>query len=492
VPLGRPGGTDMSTAMTQAARDVAERIFQHTIDGRAAPAVGRFDVVNPATAEVFAQAPDATREQLDQTVAAARRAQPAWAALALNERRRRLLALGDALLAHQDELATLITLEQGKPLARSRDEVARAATQLQRLVTLELPVEVMKDDASGRIELHHRPLGVVGAITPWNMPLVLSVPKAVHALYMGNTVVIKPSPYTPLAALRLGEIARDLFPPGVLNVVAGGNELGRWMTEHEGFDKISFTGSVATGKRVMASAAGTLKRVTLELGGNDAAIVLDDVDPKAIAKRLFGAAFINSGQICMAIKRLYVPDALHDALCEELAAIAKATRIGDGFEPDVELGPVQNAAQYRIVLELLEDARRAGGRFLSGGHALDRPGYFIAPTVVASLTEGSRLVDEEPFGPVLPVLRYADVEDALRRANGTRYGLSGSVWTSDPARGAALAVRLEVGTAWVNQHVGLDAHVPFGGAKASGLGCEYGIEGLKHYTQSLAVFMPRC
>ncbi|HSV80844.1 MAG TPA: aldehyde dehydrogenase family protein [Ramlibacter sp.] len=481
----------VSDSMRAAERRATERAFVHTIAGRDGAAQARFDVINPATGLVFAQAPDATREQLDACVAAARRAQPHWAALPLPERHARLLRLADVLLANREEIAALITLEQGKPFARAADEVTRAATQLQRLVALELPVQVLRDDDTLRIELHHAPLGVVGAITPWNMPLVLSVTKAVHALHTGNTVIIKPSPYTPLAVLRMGELAREVFPPGVLNVIAGGAELGRWMTEHPGLDKISFTGSVPTGKRVMAGAAGTLKRVTLELGGNDAAIVLDDADPKAIAQQLFAAAFVNSGQICMALKRLYVPECLHDAVCDELAQRARSARVGDGFEPGVELGPVQNLAQYRIVLELLDDARRAGGRFLAGGAALDRPGYFIAPTVVAGLSEGARLVDEEPFGPVLPVLAYRDVDEALQRANGTRFGLAGSVWSADVARAAAVAARLEVGTAWVNQHVGLDAHVPFGGAKESGLGCEYGSEGLKQYTRMLALHVPR-
>jgi acyl-CoA reductase-like NAD-dependent aldehyde dehydrogenase len=477
--------------LDSATRRAAEHDFRQVIGGRLVASGARFGVVNPSTGVVFAQAPDATREHLDHAVAAARDAQPRWAARPWDERRDHLLAFAAALRAHDAELASLITLEQGKPYARALDEVARSAMQLERLVALELVPETLKDDATGRIVMHHRPLGVVGAITPWNMPLVLSVPKAVHALLTGNTVVIKPSPYTPLAALRMGEIANGVFPAGAFNVVAGGNELGRWMTEHPGFDKISFTGSAPTGKRVMASAAGTLKRVTLELGGNDAAIVLDDVDPQAIAQRLFAAAFVNAGQICMAIKRLYVPERLHADVAEALAALARKVRVGDGFEPGVEMGPVQNAAQHRIVRDLLADARANGATFLCGGAALDRPGYFIAPTVVTGVAEGVRLVDEEPFGPVLPVLSYRDVEDAVRRANATRYGLTGSVWTADPERGAALAARLEVGSAWVNHHVGLDAHVPFGGAKESGIGCEYGLDGLKEYTQALALHLPR-
>jgi acyl-CoA reductase-like NAD-dependent aldehyde dehydrogenase len=481
----------MSPLMKEAASALAGRSFHHTVGGRALPSAASFPVVNPATGEPFAQAPDATPEQLDAAVDAARRAQPAWAGLALEQRRAHLLQLAETLLSHRDELAALITLEQGKPLARAYDEVARSASQLQRLVALALEPEVLKDDESGRIELHHRPLGVVGAITPWNMPLVLSVPKAVHALHTGNTIVLKPSPFTPLTALRLGELARDIFPPGVLNVVAGGNELGRWLAEHPGVDKISFTGSVATGKRVMASAASTLKRITLELGGNDAAIVLDDVDPRMVAQRLFAAAFVNSGQVCMALKRLYVPEPMVAPMCEALVALARAARVGDGFEPEVEIGPVQSEAQRRVVLELIDDARRAGGLVLCGGHALPRPGFFVAPAIVAGLAEGSRLVDEEPFGPVLPVLGYRTVDEAVQRANAGRYGLTGSVWTNDLRSGAAVAARLEVGTAMVNRHVGLDAHVPFGGAKDSGIGCEYGLAGLKHYTQAVALHLPR-
>jgi acyl-CoA reductase-like NAD-dependent aldehyde dehydrogenase len=352
---------------------------------------------------------------------------------------------------------------------------------------LEIAPRVLSDGAAGRVELHFRPLGVVGAITPWNMPLVLCVPKIAHALYTGNTIVVKPSPYTPLSALRMAEIALDIFPAGVLNMIGGGDDAGRWISEHPGIDKVSFTGSVATGKRVMASAAPTLKRLTLELGGNDAAIVLDDVDVQAVAPRLFAAAFANSGQICMAIKRLYVQRGIYEELAQALADLARGVVVGGGMEDAVVLGPVQNAAQFAIVRGLLDDARRCGGRFLAGGHALERPGYFIAPTIVTGLAEGSRLVDEEPFGPVLPVLCFDDVDEAIARANDSRHGLGGSVWTRDLERGAALARRLEVGTAWVNQHIGLDAQVQFGGAKESGIGCEYGLAGLRQYMQAHVV-----
>jgi acyl-CoA reductase-like NAD-dependent aldehyde dehydrogenase len=320
---------------------------------------------------------------------------------------------------------------------------------------------------------------VVGIITPWNAPINLAAGPLASALYTGNTVVLKPSPYTPLCTLKMGELAKDIFPPGVVNVLAGGDELGQWMAEHALIDKISFTGSVATGKKVMAAAAGNLKRLTLELGGNDAAIVLDDVDPKTIAPKLFFASFVNSGQVCMAIKRIYAHESIYEPLCAALVDEANQAKVGSGLEPDTQLGPIQNKEQYDRVVGILEDTRRRGARILAGGVVPRGPGYFFPPTIVADIDDNSRLVREEQFGPIVPVLKFKDIEDALRRANDTRYGLSGSVWSRDPERAAAIAARLEVGTAWVNQHRATAATVPFGGAKESGVGRQYSILGLK-------------
>jgi len=464
--------------------------FTHTINGQGQGSQTHFEVINPATGEPFAQCPDASREQLDQAVSAARRAFTDWQHTTVQERRERLRNFAQAIKARQQEIATLLTREQGKPFARSLDEINRACTNLEGILTLELHAELLRDNERGRAQITYHPLGVVGAITPWNVPLLLAMPKITQALYTGNTLVLKPSQYTPLCTLLLGEIAREHFPAGVVNILAGGNALGAWMTEHPGIDKISFTGSVATGKRVMASAATTLKRVTLELGGNDAAIVLDDVDVKTAAPRLFWACFGNSGQICMAIKRLFVHEKIHDDLCDALVTIANKVKVGEGFEEGVLMGPVQNRMQYERVLDLLADTRRQNARILCGGQALERPGYFIAPTIVADIHEGTRLVDEEPFGPVIPVLRFADAHEAVRRANNTRFGLSGSVWSADVERARKLAARLEVGTAWVNHHLGAEYDVPFGGTKESGLGREYGVAGLKHYTEIRAVSEP--
>jgi len=454
----------------------------------------RFEVVNPATGEPCADCPAATLDQLERAVAAARCAQPGWASMGSSGRVRHLGRLADVLRQNEQELAAIITLEQGKPFARALDEARRAAYQIGRVCQLDTGPALLQDDREGRIELHYRPLGVVGAITPWNMPLVLALPKISHALHTGNTIVLKPSPFTPLSILRLAALAQDVFPTGVLNILAGGDEIGRAMSSHPGIAKISFTGSIETGKRVMQSAAGTLKRLTLELGGNDPAIVLPDADLDAVLPRIFGAAFANSGQVCMAIKRLYVHDSLYEEVAQRLAGIARNTVVGDGFDPATDLGPVQNATQYARVRELLADAKLRGGKFLSGDEAAQeqgsKSGYFIQPAIITGLPEDARIVQEEPFGPVLPVLKYSDIEDVVKRANNTRFGLGASVWGTDHDAAAAIGARLEAGVVWVNKHMVLDACAPFGGVKESGLGREYGVDGVREYTDPVVMYLP--
>jgi acyl-CoA reductase-like NAD-dependent aldehyde dehydrogenase len=453
-----------------------------TIDGKAEATERSFGVINPAKGEVFAQAPDCSRAQLDRAMDAATNAFQGWKR---DEARRRqaLLDCAAAIGARASELAPLLTREQGKPVDKAMGEVMGASVWFQYTASLAIPVEVVQDDAAGRIEVHRRPLGVVGAITPWNFPLLLGVWKIAPALLAGNTVVIKPSPFTPLTTLALGEILRSVLPPGVLNVVSGGDELGAWITSHPAVRKISFTGSVETGKKVAAAAAPDLKRLTLELGGNDPAIVLADVDPKAVAQKLFASAFENCGQVCSAIKRVYVPESLYAPLVDELAELAAAAKVGDGLEPGTEIGPLNNRPQFERVQELVEDARRAGARIVRGGAPLPGKGYFYAPTIVADVSDGTRLVDEEQFGPALPLIPYRRVEDALERANGTHFGLSGSVWSADRDRGAEVAAQLECGTAWVNQHLAIAPNLPFGGAKWSGIGVENGPWGLLGFTE---------
>jgi acyl-CoA reductase-like NAD-dependent aldehyde dehydrogenase len=478
--------------MAERADDVAlRRDFALLIDGKLEQAANHLDVINPATGKVFARCPKAGARELDVAVAAARRAFASFKKTSYAERAALVKQLAAALRQHQDALAELLTREQGKPIGQSVAEIDRGAAQSEGMVTIEVPVETLVEDEHRLIELHYRPLGVVGIITPWNAPVNLALGPLVSALYTGNTVVLKPSPYTPLTTLKLGELLKDIFPAGVVNVLAGGDEFGQAMTEHPDVDKISFTGSVATGKKVLASAAGTLKRVTLELGGNDPAIILEDADPKAIAKKVFFASFVNSGQVCMAIKRIYAHESIYDALCDALVEEAKKAKVGNGLDPDTELGPIQNKMQYDKVVGILEDIKRSGGRILVGGDVPKTEGYFLPPTLVTDVDESSRIVREEQFGPIVPIMKYRDLDDAIARANDTRYGLSGSVWTSDPNRGREIAARLEVGTAWVNQHRATSAFVPFGGAKESGYGRQYSLLGLKGYMEPEVISVAR-
>ncbi|TDD93651.1 aldehyde dehydrogenase family protein [Actinomadura rubrisoli] len=453
-----------------------------TIGGAAVRATGTFGVINPATGEVAERAPDASRDQLDAAMTAARAAYPAWRRDEA-ARREALLAAADLLFARSEEIGRILTLEQGKPLTDATMEVVGAGVWLKYFAGLELPGEVIRDDADARVEVVRRPMGVVAAITPWNYPLLLAVWKLAPALLAGNTVVLKPSPFTPLSSLKLGEVLRGVLPPGVLNVVTGGDRLGAWMTAHEVPRKISFTGSVATGKRVAAAAAPDLKRVTLELGGNDPAILLDDVDPGAVAARLFGGAFQNNGQVCSAIKRVYAPEALYGDVVDALAEQARAARVGDGMREDVQYGPINNRPQYERVGELVAEAVAGGARAAAGGGPIDRPGYFFEPTILADVADGARIVDEEQFGPALPVIKYTDLDEALARANGTHFGLSGSVWGTDADRAAEVAAELECGTAWVNTHLALSPSQPFGGIKWSGVGVENGTWGLYGFTE---------
>jgi acyl-CoA reductase-like NAD-dependent aldehyde dehydrogenase len=453
-----------------------------TIDGTAVPTADTFEVINPATGEAHAEAPECSKEQLDAAFESAQKAYRDWRT---DEKLRRelLLKAADAMFAAAGELAPILMAEQGKPLSEAATEGFAAGIWFQYYANLEMPREVIQDDDNAFAEVIRRPLGVVAAITPWNFPLVLASWKIAPALLAGNTMVLKPSPFTPLATLRMGEILRDVFPPGVLNVVSGGDDLGKWMTSHPVPRKISFTGSVATGKHVALSAAPDLKRVTLELGGNDPAIILDDVDPAAIADKLFWGAFGNNGQICSAIKRVYVPERLYDGVVEALAEKARTVKVGEGSKEGVQLGPINNQPQFDRVSELVADAIKGGAKAVTGGKPIEGDGYFYEPTILADISDGTRIVDEEQFGPALPIISYRDLDDAVERANATHFGLSGSVWSADPERAAAVAARLECGTAWVNAHLALAPHQPFGGAKWSGIGVENGPWGLYGFTE---------
>ena len=460
--------------------------FTMTIGGSAVATEQTFGVINPATGEIFAQAPECSRQQLDAAFDAAAKAQRDWASDE-DVRRTALLKVADVLMASADTLGPIITAEQGKPLGDAAIEVFGSAIWCQYYAGLETPSQIIQDDATTRVEIVHRPLGVVAAITPWNFPLILAFWKIAPALLAGNTIVLKPSPFTPLSSLKTAELLRDVLPAGVLNVVSGGDELGAWMTVHPVPRKVSFTGSIETGKKVAMSAAPDLKRVTLELGGNDAAIVLDDADPAAVGQGIFEGAFNNNGQVCSAIKRVYVPEALYSQVVETLVECAKAARVGEGTEEGVQLGPINNAPQFVRVKQLVAEALAGGATAAAGGHPIDRPGYFFEPTILTGLSDGVRIVDEEQFGPALPVISYRNVDEAIERANSTNFGLSGSVWGTNLDRASAVARRLECGTAWVNTHLALSPYQPFGGFKWSGIGVENGPWGLAEFSEVQAL-----
>ena len=458
--------------------------YNMLIGGKLVAGSAKLDVLNPATEEVIASVPDATQADLDAAVAAARKAFPGWAATPIAERKVKLNALGDAIFANLDDFARLLTKEQGKPVAEAQAECMGAGFWLKAFTELDLP-ETVNEDSDERISItRHLPLGVVGAIAPWNFPMILAMFKVAPALLAGNAMVLKPSPFTPLSTLKFAELANEILPAGVLNVVTGGDNLGPWMTGHAGFDKISFTGSTATGRRVMASAAPTLKRVTLELGGNDPAIVMPDVDVEKIAEQLFWAAFSNNGQICIATKRMYIHKDVYEPLRDAIVAYAKTVKVGDGSEQGTQIGPINNKPQYERVLDLIQDAKDKGYKFLMGGEKADVPGYFVPITILDNPPEDARIVQEEQFGPVLPLIRFDDYDNVIARANATEYGLGGAVWSKDEEKAYELAQRIQSGTVWVNETQHLSPLAAFGGMKQSGVGVEGGLEGLLEYTNA--------
>jgi acyl-CoA reductase-like NAD-dependent aldehyde dehydrogenase len=441
----------------------------------------RIGVINPATGEQFAEVPSAGAAELDEAVAAAEAASAGWESLDADERSSQVLAFAAAVRDHHEELARLLTLEQGKPLSRSRGEITSGLKWVEWAARNPLPVHV-REEGGERIEVRRIPVGVVGAITAWNYPQMLALIKIGPALATGNTVIVKPSPFTPLSTLRLGEIAQEVLPAGVVQVLAGGDELGRALTTHPGVHKISFTGSVATGKAIMAAAAATLKRVTLELGGNDAGIVLDDVDPAVVAADLYAAGLSNAGQVCAGLKRLYVPASRVGEYAEALGHVAAQIVVGNGLDDGVDMGPVQNAQQLAKVKSLVDISLGQGAEITFRGEAPAGAGYWHPVTLMRAERDSVPVVAQEQFGPVLPILGYETVDEAVSRANGTTYGLGASVWSPDVEKATSVARRLRAGSVWNNTHPNLSPDVPFGGIRESGLGVESGVEGLLAYT----------
>lgn len=465
--------------------------FLNTLNGRSVASPATFESKNPANNEVLGLVPSSSREQVQQAVAAAKAAQPSWAARPDAERKALLMKVAEALKANAEYLASWVTREQGKPLGGvGPDQVPGARFELwgcevwtQVPASLDLPTEVVFEDDTRRDEIHRKPFGVVAAIAPWNWPLLIAIWQIVPSLRAGNTVVIKPSEYTSIGTLEMVRIMAEVLPPGVLNTVSGAGEVGSWLVDNPDVDKIMFTGSSATGAKIAANAARTLTPTTMELGGNDAAIVLPDADPKAMAMGLFWGAFLNMGQTCACAKRLYVHESLHDAVVAELKALAEAMPMGDGLQPNIAMGPIQNRMQFDKVTRLVDEARAAGATIVCGGRPKGGPGYFYPLTLVTDIADGASLVDEEQFGPVLPIIKYRTVDEAVASANRLDVGLGASVWSTNVDKAKAVASRVQAGTVWINQHGAIHPMVPFGGIKGSGWGVEFGAEGLKAVTQ---------
>jgi len=485
-----PNVTDPEAAYTQIPDDpgtwLATLNLQMTINGLDAPSVQRSIVIYPGTELPIATYPEAGPAHLELAVKAATDAFPAWAAEAWQSRRAALERFADQLQAAHQDLAVILACESGRPLRLTHNEMTYSVQYVRILASLDLPNQDLSRPGLKAV-MKRKALGVVGAIAPWNAPVVLAVAKIANALLVGDTLILRPSPFTPLSALYLGMLGRDIFPPGVFNVITGDASIGAAMTAHPKIAKISFTGSTATGKKIAIAAAPTLKKLTLELGGNDPAIVLPDANISALAQTVFAIALRNCGHFCAAIKRLYVHEDIYEEVCEAIIELAESAVLGTSFDPKTTMGPLQNRPQFERVWSLFDDAVAQGGRVLTGGARMDRLGLFMPPTLIDGLNHDVRLIKEEQFGPVLPLIRFRDENLALQMANDTSYGLGGSIWTGDVPRGIALADRLEVGTAWVNQHGAFTAALPMAFAKESGVGIDYAEYGLAEHARPMLV-----
>ncbi len=457
--------------------------YKNLINGKMVDTGEWLDVVNPATEEVIGQVPACGAAELDEAVAAARTAFNSWKKTSFDERREALGKIAKAISDNAEELYRLLTSEQGKPHEQAKQEIMGASYMVAAQAQLDLDDEIFQDDEKESIRTRRVPVGVVGGIVPWNFPVSMAVQKIVPAMLAGCTIILKPSPFTPITTLRIAELIADAAPPGVVNIITGEDSIGPLITSHPDIDKITFTGSTATGKKIMEGASADLKRITLELGGNDASIVLPDADPKKVAEQLFWSSFMNAGQICIAAKRVYIHEDIYDELSQAIADYAAQVKVGDGSEQGTGVGPIQNKKQYERVLELIEDAKDKGYKFLTGGESdPSGTGYFVPLTILDNPPEDARIVAEEQFGPVMPLMKFSSEEEVIERANNSDYGLAGAVWSADADKAVEIAEKLETGTVWVNQFLKLTPHTPFAGHKQSGFGAEYGKEGLLEFT----------
>jgi len=463
-------------------------LYPNLINGELVTTETSLDVVNPANEQVIGRVPACGAAELDRAVAAARAAFKTWSKTSVDERRAVIRAMAAAVEANADELYRLLTAEQGKPHHQAQHEIGACSGIMNAQSTLTLE-ETINEDSDVRLSRTRRvPVGVVAGIVPWNFPMLMAVQKIAPAILSGCTMVLKPSPFTPLTTLKFAELIKDIVPAGVVNIITGEDSLGPLMTSHPDINKITFTGSTATGKRIMEGASKDLKRITLELGGNDASIVLPDADVPKVAEQLFWSSFTNAGQICVAAKRVYIHEDIYDEMSAAIAEYAKGVTVGDGANQGTGVGPIQNKKQFERVCELIEDAKSNGYKFLVGGDVdPSGSGYYVPITILDNPPEDARIVAEEQFGPVMPLMKFSSDDEVIARANNSEYGLAGAVWTKDTDRGVAIAEQLETGTVWINEFLHLSPFAPFGGHKQSGFGAEYCIEGLQEFTYSQVI-----
>ncbi|MBO6767633.1 MAG: aldehyde dehydrogenase family protein [Erythrobacter sp.] len=466
--------------------------YKNLIDGEMVDNGEWLEVLNPANEQVVGRVPACGKDELDRAVAAARHAFKEWKKTSAEERQKVVQGIAAAIKENADELYRLLTTEQGKPHAQAQQEIYGAAGLATAQSTLTLDDVINQDDDTRLSRTRRVPVGVVGGIVPWNFPIMMAIQKIVPALVAGCTIVLKPSPFTPLTTLRIAELIKDVVPAGTVNIITGEDSLGPMITEHPDIDKITFTGSTATGKKIMEGASGDLKRITLELGGNDASIVLPDADVEKVAEQLFWSSFSNAGQVCIAAKRVYIHKDIYDDLSKAIAEYAKTVVVGDGSQQGTGVGPIQNKKQYERVLELIQDAKDNGYKFLTGGDKdPSGTGYYVPITILDNPPEDARIVAEEQFGPVMPLLKFDSVDEVIERANNSEYGLAGAVWTKDTDKGVEIAEQLETGTVWINEFMHLSPFAPFGGHKQSGFGAEYGLDGLKEFTYPQVITVKR-
>ncbi|SLM36819.1 aldehyde dehydrogenase [Lasallia pustulata] len=465
-------------ASSQSSGTISFTSFSNIVNGKPRGSKSQYHGVSPATKEELWPVPIATEQDVEDAVEAAAAAFPAWKNTPFDKRCELVGKLSDLFMHYEQEFTELLMAETGKPKRFANGEVKSGEDWFQHHVALKLPEERIEDDDKV-ITTKYVPLGIVGAIVAWNFPLALAVGKIAPALVTGNCIIVKPSPFTPYTALKLVEIVQSILPPGVVQALGGDEKLGPWIVSHPGIQKISFTGSIATGKKIMAEAAKTLKRVTLELGGNDASIICADVDIEKVAPQVAFGAFANSGQVCVATKRIYIHESIYEPFVKAMVKFTASLKVGTSEEEGVMLGPIQNQMQYEKVTQFFEDSKKNGYKFAAGPDVVESSkGFFIQPTIIDNPPNDSRIITEEPFGPIVPCQPWTSEPEVIARANATNTGLGACVWSKDVARAVRIAAQLEAGSVFVNSSEKPVPQAVFGGHKESGIGGEWGSTGL--------------